>query len=62
MQFGADNNADPNQPNQTILRAQDSNQTTLEVRNELAGRLTAEGGLSAQGARLLEGDGRHCGR
>jgi hypothetical protein len=41
MQFGADNNAGPNQPNQTILRAQNSDQATLEVRNEPAGGLTA---------------------
>lgn len=34
MQFGADNNAGPNQPNQTILRAQNSSQATLVVRNE----------------------------
>jgi hypothetical protein len=49
MQFGADNNAGPNQPNHTILRAQNSNQTTLEVRNEIAGGRTAGGGLSAEG-------------
>jgi hypothetical protein len=34
MQFGADNNAGPNQPNQTVLRAQNSSQATLVVRNE----------------------------
>jgi hypothetical protein len=41
MQFGADNNAGPNQPNQTTLRAQISNQATLVVRNE--GPLAGEG-------------------
>jgi hypothetical protein len=49
MQFGADNNAGPNQPNQTILRAQNSNRATLEVRNEPTSALTAGGGLTVQG-------------
>jgi hypothetical protein len=49
MQFGADNNAGPNQPNQTILRAQNDNQATLVVRNEPAGGLTAGGGLTVEG-------------
>lgn len=49
MQFGADNNAGPNQPNQTVLRAQNSNQSTLEVRNEPAGGLTAGNGLTVVG-------------
>jgi hypothetical protein len=49
MQFGADNNAGPNQPNQTILRAQNDNQATLVVRNETAGGLTAGGGLTVVG-------------
>jgi hypothetical protein len=49
MQFGADNNAGPNQPNQTILRAQNSNRATLEVRNEPTAALTAGGGLTVQG-------------
>jgi hypothetical protein len=34
MQFGADNNAGPNQPNQTTLRAQNSTLAALVVRNE----------------------------
>jgi hypothetical protein len=33
MQFGADNNAGPNQPNQTVLRAQNTTQAALVVRN-----------------------------
>jgi hypothetical protein len=45
MQYGANNNAGPNQPNQTTLRAQNPNQATFEVRNETAGGLTAGGGL-----------------
>ena len=49
MQFGADNNAGPNQPNQTILRAQNPNQATLVVRNEPAGGLTAGGGFTVEG-------------
>jgi hypothetical protein len=49
MQYGADNNAGPNQPNRTILRAQNSNQATLDVRNESAGGLTAGGGLTVIG-------------
>ncbi|MCU1547739.1 MAG: hypothetical protein JWO29_690 [Arthrobacter sp.] len=48
MQFGADNNAGPNQPNQTVLRAQNSNQATLEVRNDPS-NLTAGGGLTVVG-------------
>ena len=49
MQFGADNNAGPNQPNKTILRAQNSNQATLEVRNEPTAALTAGNGLEVIG-------------
>jgi hypothetical protein len=49
MQFGADNNAGPNPPTQTILRAQNPNQATFVVRNEPAGGLTAGGGLTVQG-------------
>lgn len=49
MQFGADNNAGPNQPNQTILRAQNNAQETLVVRNEPAGGLTAGSGLRVEG-------------
>jgi hypothetical protein len=48
MQFGADNNAGPNQPNQTILRAQNTNQETLVVKNEPAPGLTAGSGLRVQ--------------
>jgi hypothetical protein len=48
MQFGADNNAGPNQPNQTILRAQNPNQETLVVKNEPAGGLTVESGLTVE--------------
>ncbi len=46
MQFGADNNSGPNT---TILRAQNSNQATLDVRNEVAAGLTAGGGLTVSG-------------
>jgi hypothetical protein len=51
MQFGADNNAGPNQPNQTTLRAQNSNsnEATLVVKNEMAGGLTAGNGLIVEG-------------
>jgi hypothetical protein len=49
MQFGADNNAGPTPPNQTLLRSQNSNQATLEVRNEPAAGLTAGGGLTVHG-------------
>jgi hypothetical protein len=49
MQFGAENNAGANPPNQTVLRAQNSNQPTLVVRNETAAGLTAGGGLIASG-------------
>lgn len=49
MQFGADNNAGPNQPNQTILRAQNTNQETLVVRNETAGGFGAGFGLTVVG-------------
>ena len=49
MQFGAENNAGPNPPNQTTVRAQNSNQPTLVVRNETAGGLTAGGGLLVSG-------------
>jgi hypothetical protein len=45
MQFGADNDAGFNQPTQTILRAQNPNQETLVVRNEIARGLTAGSGL-----------------
>src|SRR5215211_3444957 len=48
MQFGADNNAGPNQPNQTILRAQNTNQETLVVKNEPAPGLTAGSGLRVE--------------
>jgi hypothetical protein len=49
MQFGADNNAGATPPNQTILRAQNDSQATLEVRNEAAGGRTAGDGLRVQG-------------
>jgi hypothetical protein len=52
MQFGADNNAGPNQPNLTLLRAQNSNQATFEVRNESAGGLTAGVVSGCKAARL----------
>ena len=48
MQFGADNNAGFNQPTQTILRAQNPNQETLVVRNEIARGLTAGDGLTVE--------------
>jgi hypothetical protein len=48
-QFGADNNAGPNPPNQTVLRAQNSNQATLVVRNEPAASLTAGNGMEVIG-------------
>jgi hypothetical protein len=49
MQFGADNNAGPNQPNQTILRAQNSTQATLVVRNESAAGQPPGNGLAVVG-------------
>jgi len=48
-QFGADNNAGPNPPNQTVLRAQNSNQATLVVRNEPTASLTAGNGMEVIG-------------
>jgi hypothetical protein len=49
MQFGADNNAGPTRPNQTILRSQNTNQETLVVRNEPAGSISGGGGLTVEG-------------
>ena len=50
MQFGADNNAGATLPNRTTLRAQNSTEPTLVVRNESAGPLQPPGnGLDVQG-------------
>jgi hypothetical protein len=51
MQFGADNNAGPNIPNKTILRAQNHEEPTLEVRNVPTGDLVTGGGLRVSGGR-----------
>jgi hypothetical protein len=49
MEFGADNDAGPLKPNKTILRAQNHEQPTLEVRNEPTGDLATGGGISVSG-------------